>query len=347
MSRAIIVNVSVRVVRSCSTSAPVAAISRWSAVSSSRRHADADQVDGGADRQHREQRRSSGRCGCAARRAVVIAAGSRARSTPPSGTRDRPAARTRRPSFQAIDAVGAGRDVVDPVAPLGVGHREERVAEDQDERVHVRVDVAEHAHDAGAIEADGLRPAGGVAAEVEARASSRAKTRCGRCGRCSGNSTVVPVVIASTWGTKVSLRWSITARRRLGLLERAARRRFEIHDRRASASASGAAARRGRRRPAAGARAAGERPQLDASADRRRCGRPAQRRRPSTPAAARPPAATTVATRAPWPTEASGACIRTRTRACAAPSVHALARAAVRACCAERPASACRLRCSE
>ena len=53
------------------------------------------------------------------------------------------------------------------IAAVGVGHREERMAEDQDEGVHVRVDVAEDAHDAGAIEATDLRVAGGVAPEVE------------------------------------------------------------------------------------------------------------------------------------------------------------------------------------
>ena len=89
-------------------------------------------------------------------------------ATPPSGTVIGRAS-DEVPSFHAIDAVGAGRHVLDAVAPLAVGHREERMAEDEDEGVHVRVDVAEHAHDAGPIEADRPRVAGRVAPEIERR----------------------------------------------------------------------------------------------------------------------------------------------------------------------------------
>ncbi len=42
------------------------------------------------------------------------------------------------------------------------------MVEDQDERVHVRVDVAEHAHDAWMIEPHGLRVARAVAPQIEA-----------------------------------------------------------------------------------------------------------------------------------------------------------------------------------
>ena len=50
----------------------------------------------------------------------------------------------------------------------GVGHREEGVREHEDERVHVRVNFAEDAHDPGPVETNGLGPAGGVAAEIKA-----------------------------------------------------------------------------------------------------------------------------------------------------------------------------------
>ncbi len=66
------------------------------------------------------------------------------------------------------DGVGAGRHVVDPVAAVGVGDGEEAVREHQDERAHVRMDVAEDAHDARPLEADGLRSARRVAPEIEA-----------------------------------------------------------------------------------------------------------------------------------------------------------------------------------
>ena len=51
---------------------------------------------------------------------------------------------------------------------VGLRHREVAVREDEDERAHVRVDVAEHPHHAGPIEADRLGAPDGIAAEVEA-----------------------------------------------------------------------------------------------------------------------------------------------------------------------------------
>src|SRR5688500_8254583 len=45
--------------------------------------------------------------------------------------------------------VGAGREVVDAVPTVDVGRREVRMAEDEDEGAHVRVNVAEHSDDAG------------------------------------------------------------------------------------------------------------------------------------------------------------------------------------------------------
>ena len=87
-------------------------------------------------------------------------------ATPPSGTVT--GLRLRRHALVPRDhVVGARRHVVDAVAAVGVGQREERMAEHEDERVHVRVDVAEHAHDAGPVEAHRLGAAGGVAAEIE------------------------------------------------------------------------------------------------------------------------------------------------------------------------------------
>ena len=57
------------------------------------------------------------------------------------------------------DGVGARRHVLEPVRPSGVGDGEVAVREHEDERAHVRMDVAEHAHDARAIEAHRLRAA--------------------------------------------------------------------------------------------------------------------------------------------------------------------------------------------
>ena len=65
------------------------------------------------------------------------------------------------------DGVGPGRHAVEPVAAVVVGDREVMVREDEDECTHVRVDVAEDPDDAGVIEPDRLRAAGGVAPEVE------------------------------------------------------------------------------------------------------------------------------------------------------------------------------------
>ena len=109
---------------------------------------DVDQVDRDADGQHREQRAReedpAPQRGQQSHRSVKSSS-----ATPPSGTvigrgSDDSA-------FVPGDhAVGARRHVVDAIAAVGVGHREERMAEDEDERVHVRVDVAEDADDARA-----------------------------------------------------------------------------------------------------------------------------------------------------------------------------------------------------
>ena len=147
-------------------------------------HADADDVDGGADGEHREQSRSSGRCGCAARRAGS-SEGKFSSVAAPSGTVA--AARLEGSALVPRDhPVGPRRYVVDPVPAVGIGHREERMAEHQDEGIHVGVDVAEHPHDARAVEAHGLRAPGRVAARDRSASPSRARTRCGRCDRCSG-----------------------------------------------------------------------------------------------------------------------------------------------------------------
>jgi hypothetical protein len=44
----------------------------------------------------------------------------------------------------------AGRHIVDSVVSAVIRHGKEGMAEDENERVHVRVDFAEHADDAGA-----------------------------------------------------------------------------------------------------------------------------------------------------------------------------------------------------
>ena len=61
----------------------------------------------------------------------------------------------------------AGRHVLDPIPALIIGHGDIAVREDEDERVHEGVDVAEHADDAGPLEAHGLGLADGVAPEIE------------------------------------------------------------------------------------------------------------------------------------------------------------------------------------
>src|SRR5215204_1353230 len=65
------------------------------------------------------------------------------------------------------DRIGPRRDPVDPVAPLVIGDGEVPVGEYQDERAHVRMDVAEHADHSRPIEPDSLRLARGIAPEVE------------------------------------------------------------------------------------------------------------------------------------------------------------------------------------
>ena len=196
----------------------------------------------------------------------------------------RPSARSSAtPSFQATSGVGAGRDVVDAVAALGVGDREEAVAEHQDEGAHVRVDVAEHPHDARAVEAHRLRAAGGIAPEVERlRLREREHVVVGR-GRCSGSPPSCPTVMASTWGTNVSSRWSMRARGCVALVERAARRGLQVDDAAAAVGAAGAAgiAEPPRRWGAAGL--ARRLPELDAAAQRRRRRGAARPGRPAGP----------------------------------------------------------------
>src|SRR5436190_18399533 len=63
--------------------------------------------------------------------------------------------------------VGARRHPVDAIPPLVVGHREIAVREDEDEGAHVRVDLAEDAHDPRPLEPYRLGLAGGVASEGE------------------------------------------------------------------------------------------------------------------------------------------------------------------------------------
>ena len=136
--------------------------------------------------------------------------------------------------------------------------------EDQDEGVHVRVDVAEHAHDARTIEPDGLRAPGGVAAEVEA---PRLRER---------EDVVVRAVVVGEVDRRAHRHRQQVRDERLvplvhrhatavAVFERALRRRLEVHDRappfdtsrtgpsprspadgRRSVSEAAAAARRGR-----------------------------------------------------------------------------------------------------
>jgi hypothetical protein len=106
--------------------------------------------------------------------------------------------------------VGAGRHAVDLVAAIRVRHAEEAVREHQDEGVHVRVDLAEHAHHARPIEPHGLRSSRGIASQIEPlRLREREDVVVG--ASSFGKSTVVPTVTASRCGTNVSLRWSICA----------------------------------------------------------------------------------------------------------------------------------------
>src|SRR5437867_5211781 len=65
------------------------------------------------------------------------------------------------------DGVLSRRDVVDDEPARGVGLREQRILEDEDDRAHVGVDVAEHLNDAGTLEHERLRRAAGITAEVK------------------------------------------------------------------------------------------------------------------------------------------------------------------------------------
>ena len=167
------------------------------------------------------------------------------------------------------DGVGARRDVVEAIAALGVGHREERMAEHQDERAHVRMDLAEDPHDSRPIEPDRLGPAGGIAAEIERRrlrerehvvvdaiAVRKIDDRAGRDRQHVRRERLVALIHDGV--------------SRLVLLERAARRGFQIHDRLHGIRARWRAPWRRRRtrwdavpRPAAGRRTS-MRPRIDA-----------------------------------------------------------------------------------
>ena len=90
-------------------------------------------------------------------------------STVAAAFRNRRAARVERHGLvPRHDGVRPGRHVVDAVPAFLVRHGEVAVREHEDERAHVRMDVAEDADDARAVEADGLRAACGIAAEIEA-----------------------------------------------------------------------------------------------------------------------------------------------------------------------------------
>ena len=130
------------------------------------RHLHVDQVERDADAEDRE-RGARQEDAAPKRRQRVHRSAKSSSAAPPSGTTT--AFGFRRVALVPGDhAVVARRHVVDVVTPLAVGHREVRMAEHEDERAHVRVDVAEHAHDARPIEADRPRVTGGVASEIEA-----------------------------------------------------------------------------------------------------------------------------------------------------------------------------------
>jgi hypothetical protein len=81
---------------------------------------------------------------------------------------DRHLARGRTPDLVPDrERVRAARHPRNRVAAVVVGDGEERMAEDEDVRAHVRVDVARDGHDAGPIEPHRARAAGTIPAEVE------------------------------------------------------------------------------------------------------------------------------------------------------------------------------------
>ena len=131
------------------------------------RHPRADEEHRRADREHRQQR--AGQEDAIGDRAEHAHHGTtRSTSAHPAGGTT--TARVVR-GFALVPAderVGAGGHRRQVEAAVDVGDVEERVAEHEDKRVHVRVDVAEDADDARPVHAHRFRSAGGIAAEVEA-----------------------------------------------------------------------------------------------------------------------------------------------------------------------------------
>src|SRR5687767_14160373 len=66
-----------------------------------------------------------------------------------------------------LHRVGAGGDVVEPVAPFSVGGGEKPVREDEDVGAHVGMDLAEYPDHPGPVEANGLAAAFFVPPQVE------------------------------------------------------------------------------------------------------------------------------------------------------------------------------------
>ena len=108
----------------------------------------------------------------------------------------------RGPLRQRRDAVAARRQV-EPERAVGAGHRHPRRRRGDDERGHLRMDVAEHADHARRVNVRLFDGAGAIEPEVERLPAATARTRCGRSGRRSGTAPSAPTGTPSTRGMNV------------------------------------------------------------------------------------------------------------------------------------------------
>ena len=151
-----------------STSVAASAMPRCNSRIRLRRHGSIDDVDGHPDREHRQNRRGKEDAVRERRERshrIVKSASMSPPLSPMVIVRRGASPRTRFVPHR--HRVGARRHVLDAIPSVVVGHREITVGEDENEGVHVRMDVAEHADDARPLEAHRFRLARGVAPEIE------------------------------------------------------------------------------------------------------------------------------------------------------------------------------------
>ena len=132
------------------------------------RHAARDEHERRRERQHRHQRGRGEDARAKRRERSRRHSSTRSSSATAPGLDAQLAAGAHGPVVPDRERVAARGHGLQPIAPVGVGGREEAVREHQHVGAHVRVDLAEDTHDTRPVEDDRARLAARVAAQVEA-----------------------------------------------------------------------------------------------------------------------------------------------------------------------------------